>query len=124
MKVPLLTWLGAEQLIKNWLCNQYICYSSIFSNDFVLLGGKATIPKKYLNRKVEYKYVALKEYQNEVEFWEVLFTANTLLSALEYKRNRILEISDGILEKSKDDLTFCTLFLDKMGSYKIATPSQ
>lgn len=56
------------------------------------------LPKKLLQEKVDYKYVALDKEENSVLVWEVLYTAS---SVTDYRRNRLFKISQDDLDSSK-----------------------
>lgn len=56
------------------------------------------LPKKLLQEKVDYKYVALDKEENSVLVWEVLYTAS---STTDYQRNRLFKISRDDLDSSK-----------------------
>ena len=56
------------------------------------------LPKKLLEEKVDYKYVALDKEEDSVLVWEVLYTAS---SVTDYNRNRLFEISPDDLKSSK-----------------------
>lgn len=56
------------------------------------------LPKKLLQEKVDYKYVALDKEENSVLVWEVLYTAS---SVTDYQRNRLFKISRDDLDSSK-----------------------
>ena len=71
---------------------------SSFGKDHILLMGFMVLPKKLLQEKVEYKYVALDKEVDSDLFWEVLYTASTIT---DYKRNRLFEISPLDLKSSK-----------------------
>lgn len=71
---------------------------STFGKDYILLMGFTILPKKLLQEKIEYKYVALDQEVSSVFFWEVLYTAST---DTDYKRNRLFEISALDLQSSK-----------------------
>lgn len=56
------------------------------------------LPKKLLQEKVDYKYVALDKEENSVLVWEVLYTASLVT---DYQRNRLFKISRDDLDSSK-----------------------
>ena len=56
------------------------------------------LPKKLLQEKVDYKYVALDKEENSVLVWEVLYTASWVT---DYHRNRLFKISRDDLDSSK-----------------------
>lgn len=56
------------------------------------------LPKKLLEEKVDYKYVALDKEEDSVLVWEVLYTAS---SVTDYNRNRLFKISPDDLKSSK-----------------------
>ena len=60
--------------------------------------GKTDLPKKDLESKVEYKYVALEKDRDIIVFWEILYTASR---SIDTERNRLLDIETSILKSSK-----------------------
>lgn len=56
------------------------------------------LPKKLLEEKVDYKYVALDKEEDSVLVWEVLYTASLVT---DYYRNRLFKISPDDLKSSK-----------------------
>lgn len=60
--------------------------------------GKTDLPKKDLESKVEYKYVALEKEKGVDVFWEILYMASR---SIDTERNRLLDIETSILKSSK-----------------------